>query len=197
MARTTDQPSAAIRPKTARTQQDTNGSGSFDGPDQQGENGQLGDNTDRRESLTAVRNEQDNERDDSRENRDERGNRSHRDDREVGENRVERTLRDGDTEQDSRREQRQAPSVGLDAFAPVLEAWRQVFKSWSELTDTMVKAQQAAFASMIGTANATTKNIKDINVGDHRNGEPAFSGSRTTASRTTASTPDRVEHDRR
>jgi hypothetical protein len=76
----------------------------------------------------------------------------------------------------------------------VLEAWKQVFKSWSELAETMVKAQQDAFASMIGAANTTAKNIS---VGDRRNGELAFSGSRTTASRTTASTPDRIEHDRR
>ena len=195
MARTTDQPSAAIRPKTARVPLDTEGPGSFDGPDQRGENGQLGGNAERRENLTAVRDEQDNKRDDSRndsrENSDERGNRNRRDDREFGENRNGRTPRVGDAEQGSQREQRQAPSAGLDAFAPVLEAWKQVFTSWSKLTETMVKAQQDAFASMIGAANMTAKDIKDIKVGARRNGEPTFSGSRT------ASTPDRIEHDRR
>jgi len=192
MARTTDQPSAAIRPKTAKTQHDTSPSGSFEGPDHQSENGQLGDTTDRRKNLTAVRNEQGGERDDTRENPDERGNRGRGDDREVGENRSERMPRDGDTEQGSWREQRPTPSAGLDAFAPVLEAWKQVFKSWSELTDSMVKAQQDAFASMIGAANMTVKNIKDAEVGERRDAEPAFSASRTTVSKL-----DRVERDRR
>jgi hypothetical protein len=212
MARTTNRPSTATRSDTATTPLDTNGSGSFDGPGQRGESGRLGDNAEGRENLTAVRNEQDNDRDndryDSRDNRDEsrgnrdelrtnrdeRGNRNSRDGRELGDNRDERTPRDGDAEQGSRREQRPTPSAGLDAFAPVLEAWKQVFKSWSELTDTMVKVQQDAFASMTGAANATAKNIKDE---DRRNGEFAFTGSRSTASRTTASTPDRIEHDRR
>jgi hypothetical protein len=80
----------------------------------------------------------------------------------------------------------------VDAFAPVLEAWKQVFKSWSELTETMVKAQQDAFATMIGAANTTAKDITDIKVGDRRDGGLAFSGSRTTAS-----TPDRIEHNGR
>ena len=81
------------------------------------------------------------------------------------------------------------PSAGMDAFAPVLEAWKQVFKSWSELAETMVKAQQDAFANMISAANTTAKNI---NVGDRQDREPAFSGSHTAAS-----TPDRIERDRR
>jgi hypothetical protein len=80
----------------------------------------------------------------------------------------------------------------MDAFTPVLEAWTQVFKSWSELAETMVKAQQDVFASMIGAANTTAKDIADIKVGDGRNGELAFS-----ASRTAASTPDRIGHERR
>jgi hypothetical protein len=190
MARTTNRPSTATRPNAATAPSDTNGSGSFDEQDQRGEGGRLGDNTERRENLTSVRDEPDNERGDSRENRDdERGNRNGRDDRAFGENRDERTPRDGDAEQGSRREQSPTLSAGLDAYAPVLEAWKQVFKSWSELAETMVKAQQDAFASMIGAANTTAKNI---NVGDRRNGELAFSGSRTTAS-----TPDRIEHDRR
>ncbi len=188
MARTTNRPDTA-RPNTAKAQLDTNSSGSFDAQDLRGEDGQVGDNTERRENLTAVRDQPDNERDDSRENYGERGNFDRRDDREFGENREERTPRDRDAERGSRRDQPPTSPAGLDAFAPMLEAWKQVFKSWSELAETMVKAQQDAFASMIGAANTTAKDIK---VGDRRNGEVAFSGSRTTAS-----TPDRIEHDRR
>ena len=172
---------------------DTNGSGSFDEQDQRGEHGQLGDNAERRENLTAVRDQPDNDRNDSRENRDDSARTStaatNRGGREFGESRDERTPRDGDAEQGSRREQPPSLSAGLDAFAPVLEAWKQVFKSWSELAETMVKVQQDAFASMISAANPTAKDIK---VGERRNGELAFSGSRTTAS-----TPDRIERDRR
>jgi hypothetical protein len=200
MARTTDQPSTANRRNTATAQPASSLSDSFDEQDRRGGDGQLGDNAERRENLTAVRDERDNDRndsrenrDDSRENRDERGNFNRRDDRggrEVGENRGERNQRqDGYAGQGSRREQPPALSAGWDAFAPVLEAWKQVFKSWSELAETMVKVQQDAFASMIGAANPTAK---DIILGDRRNGELAFSGSRTTAS-----TPDRIEHDRR
>jgi hypothetical protein len=192
MARTTNRPSTATRPNTATASRDINVSGSFDEQDQRGENGQLGDNAERRENLTSVRDEPDNERgdfrDDSRENRDERGNRNGRDDRAFGESRDERTPRDGDAE-GSRREQSPTLSAGVDAYAPVLEAWKQVFTSWSQLAETMVKAQQDAFASMISAANTTAKNI---NVGDCPDSELAFSGSRTTAS-----TPDRIERDRR
>jgi hypothetical protein len=53
----------------------------------------------------------------------------------------------------------------------------------------MVKAQQDAFANMISAANTTATNI---NVGDRPDSELAFSGSRTTTS-----TPDRIERDRR
>jgi hypothetical protein len=190
MARTTNRPSAAPRPATATAQLDTNGSGSFDGQDQRGGDGRLGENGERRENLSAVRDAQDNDRGDSRENRDdERGNLNRREGREVGENRDERKQHDGYAEQGSGRAQPPALSDGLDAFAPVLEAWKQVFKSWSELAETMVKVQQDAFASMIGGANT---HAKDISLGDRRNGELAFTGSRTTAS-----TPDRIEHDRR
>jgi hypothetical protein len=192
MARTTNRPSTATRPNAATASPDINVSGSFDEQDQRGENGQLGDNAERRENLTSVRDEPDNERgdfrDDSRENRDERGNRNGRDDRAFGENRDERTPRDGDAEQGSRREQPPI-SADMDAYAPVLEAWKQVFTSWSQLAETMVKAQQDAFASMISAANTTAKNI---DVGDRPDSELAFSGSRTTAS-----TPDRIERDRR
>jgi len=181
MERTTDQPSTATRPTAATAQLNPNGPGSFDEQDRRGEDGRLGDNADRRENLTAVRDEPANDRNDSR---DERGNPNRRD---VGENRDERNQRGGFAEQGSRREQPPALSAGLDAFAPVLEAWQQVFKSWSELAQTLVKVQQDAFASMIGAANA---NANDISPGDHRNGELAFTGSRP------ASTPDRIEPDR-
>jgi len=195
MARTTNRPSTATRPNAATASPDINVSGSFDEQDQRGEGSRLGDNTERRENLTSVRDEPDNERgdfrdnrDDSRENRDERGNRNGRDDRAFGENRDERTPRDGHTE-GSRREQSPTLSAGMDAFAPVLEAWKQVFTSWSQLAETMVKAQQDAFAGMISAANTTAKNI---NVDDRPDSELIFSGSRTTAS-----TPDRIERDRR
>ncbi len=128
MARTTDRPSAAIRPNAARAQLDTDGPGTFDGPDQRGERGRLGDNARRRANLTAVRDEQDNDRN-------------------------EHSPRDTDVEQRSRRDLQPTPSAGLDALAPALEAWKQVFKSWSELTETVMKAQQDAFASMLDAAD--------------------------------------------
>jgi len=199
MART-NQPSPASQRKTATTPLDTNGTNSFDAQDQRdensqgqnnrGENNQVGDNAERRENLTAVQDKPDNDRDDSRENRDDSREyrRESRGGREFGESRDERTQHDGYTEQGSRREQPPI-SAGLDAFTPVLEAWKQVFKSWSELAQTMVKAQQDAFASMISATNTTAKNI---NVADRPDSELAFSGSRTTTS-----TPDRIERDRR
>ncbi len=194
MART-NQPSPATQRTTATTPLDTNSSSSFDEQNQRGENGQgennqVGENTERRDNLTAVQDKPDNDRDDSRENRDDAREyrRESRGGRAFGESRDERTQHDGYTEQGSRREQPPI-SAGLDAFAPVLEAWKQVFKSWSELAETMVKAQQDAFASMISAANTTAKNI---DVGDRPDSELAFSGSRTTTS-----TPDRIEHDRR
>jgi hypothetical protein len=184
MARTTNRPSTATRPNTATASPDINASGSFDEQDQRGEGSRLGDNTERRENLTSVRDEPDNERGDFRDNRDD--SRENRDD--SRENRDERTPRDGDTE-GSRREQSPTLSAGMDAFAPVLEAWKQVFTSWSQLAETIVKAQQDAFAGMISAANTTATNI---NVGDRPDSELAFSGSRTTTS-----TPDRIERDRR
>ncbi len=194
MART-NQPSAATQRTTATTPMDANGPGSFDEQNQRGENGQgennqVGENTERRDNLTAVQDKPDNDRDDSRENRDDAREyrRESRGGRAFGESRDERTQHDGYTEQGSRREQPPI-SAGMDAFAPVLEAWKQVFKSWSELAETMVKAQQDAFAGMISAANTTAKNI---NVGDRPDSELAFSGSRTTTS-----TPDRIERDRR
>jgi hypothetical protein len=186
MARTTNRPATATRPDTAArpdtatTPLDSNSAGSFDQQDQRSEDGQYDDNAARRENLTVAPDQPDNDGNVSRENRGSR---------EFGGSRDERKQYDGDAEQGSRRAQH---SAGVDAFAPVLEAWKQVFKSWSELTETMVKAQQDAFATMIGAANTTAKDITDIKVGDRRDGGLAFSGSRTTAS-----TPDRIEHNGR
>jgi hypothetical protein len=185
MARTTDRPATATRPTTATAQQATNVSGSFDEQDRRSGDGQLGNNSERRENLTAVRDKPDNERDDSSENRDERANLNrrgepdNRHDRGFGENRDERKPHEGYAEQGSWLRQPLSPSAGLDAFAPMLEAWKQVFKSWSDLAESMMKVQQDAFAGMIGAANATAKELV------------------SSGSRTTASTPDRIEHDRR
>ena len=71
MARTTNQPSTATRRNTAKTRADTDGGGSFDEQDQRSEDDQFDENDERREGLTSVRDE----RDDDRENangRDER-----------------------------------------------------------------------------------------------------------------------------
>ena len=184
-----------LDPTTATAPLDTNGSGSFDEQDQRGENAVRRRRQHRtpREPDQPCGTSRTTIRDDSRENRDDSReyDRESRGGREFGESRDERKQHDGDAEQGSRREQPPVLSAGLDAFAPVLEAWKQVFKSWSELAETMVKAQQDVFASMIGAANTTAKDIT-TQVGDRRNGELAFSGSRTTAS-----TPDRIERDRR
>ena len=179
MARTY-QPSPATQRKTATTPLDTNGASSFETQDQRDENNRLGENTERRENLTAVRDQQDDDRDDARTTAGER---------EFGKNRDERQQHDEHTGRGSWREQPPTPSAGMEAFAPVFEAWTQVFKSWSQLAETMVKAQQDAFANMISAANTTAKNI---NVGDRLDSQLAFSGSRTTAS-----TPDRIERDLR
>jgi hypothetical protein len=184
MARTY-QPSPATQRKTATTPLDTSGTGSFETQEQRdenrpGEDNQLGENTERRENLTAVRDQQDDDRDDARTTAGER---------EFGKNRDERQQHAEYTERGSWRDQPPTPSAGMDAFAPVFEAWTQVFRSWSQLAETMVKAQQDAFANMIKAANTTAKNI---NVGDRPDSELAFSGPLTTAS-----TPDRIERDRR
>jgi hypothetical protein len=179
MARTTDQPSTANRRNTATAQPDINLSDSFDEQDRQGGDGQIGSKAERRESLAAVRDERDNEGNDSSENRDEGANLSRRGDSGFGENREERSQHEGYAEQGSWLGHSLSPSAGLDAFAPVLEAWQQVFKSWSDLAESMMKVQQDAFAGMLGAATTTAKDL-------------AYSGTRTTAS-----TPDRIEHDRR
>lgn len=175
MTRTTNQPPPATNPRD-----------SFDEQERPGEDGRPGDNDQRREKLSAVRDEQDNERNDSRDNRDKRRDGTGRDERfDETRDRDQRGDRGERAEQDSRREQQPAVPAGMDLFAPVLDAWKQVFTSWSELTEAMLKVQQDAFASMIGGA-------KDIRLSDHRKGELVSSGSRTTAS-----TPERIEHDRR
>lgn len=182
MARTINQPSAATR-RTGGGQPAPGARG------QRNQDGQL-DDDERREGPTATRDERDDERNDSRESRDERENGNDRNDRQFGENRDRggQGQRGGYTEQSSP-PQRPAMSAGVGTFAPVLEAWTQVFKAWSEITETMVKAQQEAFASIISTANATAT---DSTLDDHRSDDRALSGARTTAS-----TPDRIEHDRR
>ena len=184
MARTTSQPSTATRRNTRTTRSDTNGRGSLD---EQNQDSRLDGDDERREGLSSVRDEQDTDRDNSS---DERGFGESRDrDERESTGRNERNEGASTTRSD-RREQRPATlAAGMDTFAPVLEAWKQVFKSWSELTETMVKVQQDAFASMISGASAHTK---DLNLGENRNGERAFSGSRTTAS-----TPERIDRDRR
>jgi hypothetical protein len=176
MAPTTDQPATATRRHTRTTKADTNGRGSLD---EQNQDSRLDGNDERREGLSSVDDEQNTDRDNSS---DERGfsDSRDRDERES----MGRSEGDEYNEEAARREQRPTvQAAGMDTFAPVLEAWKQVFKSWSELTETMVKVQQDAFASMISGANA---HAKDLNLGENRNGERAFSGSRTTTS-----TPER------
>ena len=168
MARTTNQPSAATR-RTGGGQPPRGAQG------QRNEDGQLDDNDKRREGLTATRDERDDERSDSR---DERENANGRNDRESGENRDRgKHGQSGEYTEQGSPKQWPAVSAGMDTYAPVLEAWTQVLKSWSELAETMVKVQQDALASLISDANTTAK---DITLGDHRNGELAVSGSSTT-----------------
>jgi len=178
MARTTGQPSTATRRNTRTTQPATKGLGSAD---EQTQDTRTDGDDERREGLSAVYDEQNTDRDNS----DERGFSENRDRDER-----ESTSRNEYNEEGARRDQRPATlAAGMDAFAPMLEAWKQVFKSWSELTETMVKVQQDAFASMVSGAKAHTK---ELNLGENRNGERAFSGPRTTAS-----TPERIDRDRR
>jgi hypothetical protein len=210
MARTINQPSWATRPDTDIAQPQTDPRGPLDEQDQREEQNQSGDNDVRRQqSLTAVRDE----RDDSREN-DSRENDSRQNggDREVGGGRDDRKFGDkrgfGENrdrgeqdqlgergEQDSRRGPWQSTAgadvyaLVLDAYAPLLEAWKQVFQSWSELAETTVKAQQQSFAAMMGAAKP---NIKDIMDGEHRGREHALSGAGPGPAG-----PDRVDHNRR
>jgi len=170
------QPSAATQRKTPTTPP---GPDPFDAQDQRAETGQVGGNTERRENLTAVQDQPDNDRGDFR---------ATSGDREFGKDRDERKQHEGFTERGSWSVQPPTPPVGVDVFAPVLEAWKQVFKSWSELAQTMVKAQQDVFAGMISAADTTARNI---NVGDRPDAEFAFSGAHTTAS------ADRIERNRR
>jgi hypothetical protein len=150
MARTTSQPSTATRRNTRTTQPDTSRLSPLDEQDQ---DSRTDGNDERREGLSAVHDEQNTDRDNSS---DERG---------FGENRnreresTSRNERDEYNEEGTRREQRPATlAASMDTFTPVLEAWKQVFKSWSELTETMVKVQQDAFASMVSGAQPTPRN---------------------------------------
>jgi hypothetical protein len=178
MARTTSQPATATRRNTRTAQPDTKRLSPLDEQDQ---DSRTDGDDERREGLSAVHDEQNTDRDNSS---DERG---------FGENRnresASRNERDEYDEEGTRREQRPATlAASMDTFTPVLEAWKQVFKSWSELTETMVKVQQDAFASMVSGANAHTK---ELNLGENRNGERTLSGPPT------ASTPERIDRDRR
>ena len=170
------QPPTATQRKTPTTPP---GPDPFDAQDQRAETGQVGGNTERRENLTAVQDQPDNDRGDFR---------ATPGDREFGKDRDERKQHEGFTERGSWSVQPPTPPVGVDVFAPVLEAWKQVFRSWSELAQTMVKAQQDVFAGMISAADTTARNI---NVGDRPDAEFAFSGAHTTAS------ADRIERNRR
>ena len=181
MARTINQPFTATRPTTGTAQPETDARGPLDEQDQRDEQYRSGGNDERRKhGLTAVRNEQDDSREnDSRENGGDREVGQSRDDREFGDKRGFGENRDRGEhdqleergEQDSRREPwpstpgAELSAPVLDAYAPVLEAWKQVFQCWSELTETMVKAQQQTLAVMMGAANP---NIKDIIDGEHR-----------------------------
>ena len=185
MARTTDQPATATRRNNPTSRSDTNGLSSLD---EQNRDSRLDDNDERRDGPSSVRDEQSTDRDNSRDER-ELGENRDRDEREST-SRNERSEAGNYDQEAIRREQRPAvQAAGMDTFAPVLEAWKQVFTSWAQLTETMVKVQQDAFASMISGANTYAKNL---NLGENRNGERAFPGSLTTAS-----TPDRIERDRR
>lgn len=191
MARTTDQPATATRRNSRTSRSDTNGLSSLD---ERNQDSRLDDNDERREGLNSVREVQSTDRDNSRDER-ELGDNRDRDNRDRDErestSRNQRSEAGEYNEEGARREQQPAAlAAGMDTFTPVLEAWKQVFTSWSQLTETMVKVQQDAFASMISGANA---HAKDLNLGEIRNGERAFS----SGSRTTASTPERIDRDRR
>ncbi|MDQ2792178.1 MAG: hypothetical protein DLM60_03460 [Pseudonocardiales bacterium] len=183
MARITDRPSSASRRSTGTDVSATNGPDPFDDQGQREEHSQLanlGDNDEGREQGLIT---------EGGKNRNHLG--ENRGDREFGENRErpERGQLGERAEQGLRREQRPAMSSGFDTFAPVLGAWNQVFASWCELAGTMVKAQQQTFASMIGAASP---HAKDSTSGEHRSRDHVSTGSRTKAS-----TPDQIEHDRR
>ena len=181
MARTTDQPARATRRRTTAATSETRGLGSHDEHDQDDRSGA---NDQRHEGRTTL---QDDQRDNAHDYRDERESSNGRLDSESDENRRDEH-RDSGEHTEASTSMPQAAAIPA-AYAPVLEAWKQVFTSWSELTETMMKAQQDTFASMINGANA---HAKDLKLGERQNGGRAFSGSRTAAS-----TSDRVDHDRR
>ena len=187
MARTTVQPTRTTRRRTTETKPETNGLGSLTEQDRRDE-GSRHDNDDRDDGLSAVHSEQDNDRDGSRDERGFGGN----DDRD--ERTDERTENSEYGDNRAGREQRPAVMAGMDTFAPVLTAWKQVFASWTELTETMVKVQQETFASMISAANA---HAKDLDLGENHNGTSRNGEHAVSASNTTASTPERIDRDRR
>lgn len=197
MARTTDQPGTATQPTTATAKAETDARDPRDEQNKRDEQNQYGENNnDRREyGLSSVRDEQDQRGD----NRDSHSDRSDRIDRENRENRDERTFGEkrGFGENRDRREQfsergeQDSPwaTSGAEMYAPVLDAWKQVFQAWSELAETMVKTQQQSFASMMGATQATAKNLTN---GGHRNRERALSGARSDSR-----AADQIDHDRR
>jgi hypothetical protein len=190
MARTpTKASTTAGRNTTAAPQPQTTPDGPLDKQDGRTEDRQPSDNrndngsdnrsdnlgrNERREGLTAVH---DDRRTDSRENDDAREDTDRFDDRRSDENR-----------------EQPAMAAGMDTFTPVLEAWKQVFRSWSELTETMVKVQRDAFASMMGAADIHARNIT---LNDRRTTDRTDGADRTVWSSATASTPDRIEGNRR
>ena len=196
MARTPIQPSTATQRNTASATPDIDARGPLDEQDQRSDNNEYSDNTEysgnneRRESgLTSVRDEPAHHAQrattaDDRRNRDERTFGEKRGFGQSGDSRGQFGERG---EQDSRR----APwaTSGAEAYAPVLDAWKQVFQSWSELAETMVKVQQQSFAAMMGATQATAKNLTN---GDRGDREPALSGARSDSPAS-----DQIDHDRR
>lgn len=63
-----------------------------------------------------------------------------------------------------------------------------------ELTETMVKVQRDAFASMMGAADI---HARDITLNGRRTTDRTDGADRTVGSSATASTPDRIEGNRR
>lgn len=189
MARTPTKASTTTGRNTAAPQPQTTPDGPLDKQDGRTEDRQPSDNlndngsdnrsdnlghNERREGLTAVH---DDRRTDSRENDDAREDTDRFDNRRSDENR-----------------EQPAMAAGMDTFTPVLEAWKQVFRSWSELTETMVKVQRDAFASMMGAADI---HARDITLNGRRTTDRTDGADRTVGSSATASTPDRIEGNRR
>lgn len=176
MARTPTKSSTTTSRNTGSLQPQTAPDDSLDEQDRRTEDRQSGDNRsdnlghdERGEGLTAAH---DDRRTDSRENDDARE----------------------DTDRLDKNREQPAMAAGMDTFTPVLEAWKQVFRSWSDLTETMVKVQRDAFASMMGAAEM---HARDITQNDRRTTDHTDDADRTVGSSATASTPDRIERNRR